>query len=260
LETILVERSAELSGLVTTTLNRPEKLNAINGAMHRELQQACRDLQDDAAARVVILTGAGRAFSAGADLGSSAQASRPSPAQASRPSRTVLEERLQSGQGNRTAAAIEGLDQVTIAAVNGLAIGGAVVFLACVDIRLAADSAWFSIPEVDLDIPLTWNALPRLMRELGPARTKELVMTCDRFSAADALRWGFLNHVVPAADLLSRAHDLAAKLLAKDPLALALTKSATNALASAMVPANVTYSDREHLMLSRLATAERTRQ
>jgi len=260
LETILVERSAELSGLVTITLNRPEKLNAINGAMHRELQQACRDLQDDAAARVVILTGAGRAFSAGADLGSSAPATRPSSAQASRPSRTVLEERLQSGQGNRTAAAIEGLDQVTIAAVNGLAIGGAVVFLACVDIRLAADSAWFSIPEVDLDIPLTWNALPRLMRELGPARTKELVMTCDRFSAADALRWGFLNHVVPAADLLSRAHDLAAKLLAKDPLALALTKSATNALASAMVPANVTYSDREHLMLSRLATAERNRQ
>src|SRR6185312_10755252 len=257
LETILVERSAELSGLVTTTLNRPEKLNAINGAMHRELQHACRDLQDDAAARVVILTGAGRAFSAGADLGSSTSAPRPSSAG---PSRTVLEERLQSGQGNRTAAAVEGLDQVTIAAVNGLAIGGAVVFLACVDIRLAADSAWFSIPEVDLDIPLTWNALPRLMRELGPARTKELVMTCDRFSAADALRWGFLNHVVPAADLLSRAHDLAAKLLAKDPLALALTKSATNALASAMVPANVTHSDREHLMLSRLATAERTRQ
>ena len=252
METLLVERSAELPGLVTITLNRPDKLNAINGAMHRDLQQACRDLQDDSEARVVILTGAGRAFSAGADLGTS----NPAP----RATRTVLEERRQSGQGNRTSAAIEGLDQVTIAAVNGLAIGGAVVFLACVDIRLAAESAWFSIPEVDLDIPLTWNALPRLMRELGPARTKELVMTCDRFSAGDALRWGFLNHIVPDDELLSRAHDLAAKLLSKDPLALALTKSATNALASAMVPANVTYADREQLMLSRLATAERKRQ
>ena len=159
METLLVERSAELPGLVTITLNRPDKLNAINGAMHRDLQQACRDLQDDSEARVVILTGAGRAFSAGADLGTS----NPAP----RATRTVLEERRQSGQGNRTSAAIEGLDQVTIAAVNGLAIGGAVVFLACVDIRLAAESAWFSIPEVDLDIPLTWNALPRLMRELG---------------------------------------------------------------------------------------------
>ena len=171
----------------------------------------------------------------------------------------MLQERLQSSVGNRTAAALEGLDQVTIGAVNGLAIGGAVVFLACLDIRLAAQSAWFSIPEVDLDIPLTWNALPRLMRELGPARTKELVMTCDRFSADDALRWGFLNHVVPDAELLPRARELASKLLAKDPMSLALTKSATNALASAMVPANVTYSDREHLMLSRLLSAERER-
>ncbi|WP_343396591.1 enoyl-CoA hydratase/isomerase family protein [Candidatus Amarobacter glycogenicus] len=113
-------------------------------------------------------------------------------------------------------AAIEGLDQVTIGAVNGLAIGGAVVFLSCMDIRLASESAWFSIPEVDLDIPLTWNALPRLMRELGPARTKELVMSCDRFSSEDALRWGFLNHRVPDGEALPRARTLAEKLLKKD--------------------------------------------
>jgi enoyl-CoA hydratase/carnithine racemase len=159
--------------------------------------------------------------------------------------------------GNRTAAALEGLPQVTIGAVNGLAIGGAVVFLACLDIRIAAESAWFSIPEVDLDIPLTWNALPRLMRELGPARTKELVMTCDRFSSEEALRWGFVNHVVPDSGLMPRARELAAKLLAKDPMAVALTKSTTNALAEAMVPANVTHGDPDYLFLSRLVGAER---
>ena len=230
----------------------PEKLNAISGTMHRELQEACRQLQDDSAARVVIVTGAGRAFSAGADLGGAPGASR-SPLPARYASDSVLEERVRSSIGNRTAAALEGLDQVTIGAVNGLAIGGAVVFLACLDMRLAAASAWFSIPEVDLDIPLTWNALPRLMRELGPARTKELVMTCDRFSAEDALRWGFLNHVVPDAELLPRARELASKLLAKDPLSLALTKSTTNALAEAMVPASVTHADRDYLMLSRRA-------
>jgi enoyl-CoA hydratase/carnithine racemase len=259
-ETLLVQRDTELHGLVTITLNRPEKLNAISGAMHRDLQQACRELQDDSEARVVILTGAGRAFSAGADLGGGPREPGRSPLPARYASTSALEERLQSSVGNRTAAALEGLDQVTIGAVNGLAIGGAVVFVACVDLRLAAQSAWFSIPEVDLDIPLTWNALPRLMRELGPARTKELVMTCDRFSAEDALRWGFLNHVVPDAELLPRARELAAKLLAKDPMSLVLTKSATNALAAAMVPANVTYADREHLMLSRLLSAERARQ
>ena len=257
METILVERDAELRGLVTVTLNRPEKLNAISFQLHRELQEVCRELQDDASARVVILTGAGRAFSAGADLGQrTGDAARRSLAgrfAAANP----LAERVQASIGNRTAAALEGLDQVTIGAVNGLAIGGAVVLLACCDIRLAAASAWFSIPEVDLEIPLTWNALPRLVRELGPARTKELVMTCDRFSAEDALRWGFLNHVVPDADLLARARGLAAKLLAKDPVSLALTKSATNALAEAMVPAHVTHSDREYLLLARLLAKER---
>jgi enoyl-CoA hydratase/carnithine racemase len=259
METILVERDPELAGLVTITLNRPDKLNAISLRMHQELQEACRELRDDAEARVVIMTGAGRAFSAGADLGarSANNAGTPLAPPPARPS--PLRERLIATAGNRTSAALEGLDQVTIGAVNGLAIGGAVVFLACLDMRLAAESAWFSIPEVDLDIPLTWNALPRLMRELGPARTKELVMTCDRFSSDDALRWGFVNHVVPDAGLLPRARELAAKLLAKDALSLALTKSTTNALAESMVPANVTHADRDYLVLSRLVGAEQRR-
>jgi enoyl-CoA hydratase/carnithine racemase len=252
METLLIEHDRELPGLVTITLNRPDKLNAISTTMQRELQQACLELRDDADARVVIVTGAGRAFSAGADLG------RPphDPGKRSLAGRygggSILEERVRASIGNRTAEALESLDQVTIGAVNGLAIGGAVVFLSCLDLRVAAESAWFSIPEVDLDIPLTWNALPRLMRELGPARTKELVMTCERFSAADALKWGLVNRVVPDGQVLQRARDVAKSLLSKDPMALALTKSACNALAASMVPANVTYSDRDHLILSRL--------
>lgn len=248
METLRVERDPELAGLVTIALDRPDKLNAINATMHRELQQACAQLKDDAGVRVVILTGEGRAFSAGADLGRRDEpgAAPPPPA----PDLSVMEQRNLLSAGNRTCAALDGLDQVTIGAVNGLAIGGAVAFLSCMDIRLAGASAWFSIPEVDLEIPLTWNALPRLMRELGPARTRELVMTCDRFTADDALRWGFVNHIYADAEVLPRARDLAAKLLAKDPLSLALTKSATAALAEAMVPTNVTYNDRELLMLS----------
>jgi len=255
METIAINRDEQLPGLVTITLNRPEKLNAINFRMHAELQQACRELADDAEARVVIVTGAGRAFSAGADLGGGSSSA--SPLAVANTDSSPLRERLRSSAGNRTSAALEGLDQVTIGAVNGLAIGGAVVFLACLDIRLAAESAWFSIPEVDLDIPLTWNALPRLMRELGPARTKELVMTCDRFSSEEALRWGFLNHRVPDADLLPRARGLAEKLLAKDPVSLALTKSTCNALAESMVPAATTHADRDYLVLSRLLAQER---
>lgn len=244
METLLVERSAALPGLMTVTLNRPEKLNAIDARMHAELQEVCRALRHDTETRVVILTGAGRAFSAGADL----RSGRPAAG-------AILAERVRSGMGNETAALLEGLDQVTIGAINGLAIGGAVVFVSCLDLRIAAESAWFSIPEVDLDIPLTWNALPRLMRELGPARTKELVMTCDRFSSHEALGYGLVNHVVPDDALIPRATALAEQLLSKDALALALTKSACNALAQQMVPAQATYSDRELLLIGRYVRA-----
>jgi enoyl-CoA hydratase/carnithine racemase len=259
METLLVERDADLPGLMTVTLNRPEKLNAVNQRVHAELQDLCQQLRADAEVRVVIFTGAGRAFSAGADIG--ARRGGIGSSEATGPPQDmpdVLTERLNAGTGNRTSAALEALDQVTIGAINGLCIGGAVVFASCLDIRLAAQSAWFSIPEVDLDIPLTWNALPRLVRELGPSRTKELVMTCDRFGAEDALRWGFVNHVVPDDELLPRARELAAKLLHKDPWSVAATKSAVNALAQLMVPEQATYSDREFLLFARRLRAERS--
>ena len=125
------------------------------------------------------------------------------------------------------------------------------MLLSCLDLRVAARSAWFSIPEVDLDIPLTWNAPPRLMREIGPARTKELVMTCDRFDADHAERWGFLNHVVDDDQLDSRVRALASTLLAKDELSIARTLSATRALAEAMTPSFVTHADPDYLMRGR---------
>jgi len=249
MDTLTLERDAELPGLATVTLKRPEKLNAINSRMHAELQESCAELRSDTKTRVIIFTGAGRAFSAGADLDDrplwSGNTSDP------------LELRRLAGTGNLTSTGIEGLDQVTIGAVNGLAVGGAVVFLSCMDLRLAAETAWFSIPEIDLDIPLTWNALPRLMREIGPARTRELVMTGQRFSADDALRWGFLNQVTREDALLPAARALAATLLAKDPMALAVTKSTTRALANMMVPGEPTHSDREYLMLSLLLAARK---
>ena len=246
METLRVEHDSELRGLTIVTLNRPEKLNAISLQMHEEIQSVCADLRKDEVARVVIFTGAGRAFSAGADR-AERRTLDPNP----------LKMRLRAGTGNRTCDAIEGLDQVTIGAVNGLAVGGAVVFLSCMDLRLADEDAWFSIPEVDLNIPLTWNALPRLMRELGPARTRELVMTCDRFSSADAERWGLVNHVVPAGDALQSARELAAKLLKKDALSLALTKSTCRALAALMIPTASTHADSEYLTLATYEAARK---
>jgi enoyl-CoA hydratase/carnithine racemase len=258
--TLKLERSTDRRGLMTVTLDRPEKLNAINLEMHMDLQALCRDLQTDYETRVVVFTGAGRAFSGGADIGSS-RAPRGSAAtstmRAQQSATDPLQERLAAGTGSRTAELLEGLDQVTIGAINGLAVGGAVVLLSCLDIRFAAESAWFAIPEVDLDIPLTWNALPRLVRELGPARTRELVLSCDRFSAQEAERWGFVNRVVPDGDVVAYARAFGERLLAKDPLSVAATKSAVASLAQLMVPGQPTYSDRELLMLTRRLRVER---
>ena len=240
MDTVLIERDTELPGLVTITLNRPDKLNAINNQMHDELQRVCIELQTDYAARVVILTGAGRAFSSGADL-SSRREGRPA---------SDIERWQRATPGNRTCALLESLDQVTIAAINGLAVGGGVVFATCADIRIAAESAWFSIPEVDIELPLTWGALPRLMREIGPARTKELVMACDRFSAVEAKEWGWVQRLFPEDQVVPEARRLAAKLLAKDQLSLAMTKSSMRGLEQLMVPAAGTHAEREQMLLA----------
>lgn len=247
---LVVERDPDLDGLLTITLDRPEKLNALDVTLHDELQRVLADLETDHGIRVVILTGAGRAFSAGAELGSR----RPTPPV------NDIDRRARAHLGGRTCELIDRLPQVVIGAANGLAVGGGVVLLSCCDLRVAAESAWFSIPEVELDLPLTWQALPRLMRELGPARTKELVMVCERFTSAQALQWGFLNHVVPDDEVLSEARRLAERLLSMDPLSLAMTKSACAALENLMVPKEATWSDAELMLLAYRQAALRNRQ
>jgi enoyl-CoA hydratase/carnithine racemase len=237
---LVVERDPVLDGLVTITLDRTDKLNALDITTHDEMQAVCADLETDHGARVVILTGAGRAFSAGAELTSR----RPEPPV------NDIDRRARVHLGGRTCEMIERLPQVTIGVANGLAIGGGVVLLSCCDLRLAASSAWFSIPEVELDVPMTWQALPRLMRELGPARTKELAMACERFTAQQAETWGFVNHVHPDDELPGAVRALVERLLSMDPLTLASTKTACAALANLMVPREVTWSDAELMLLA----------
>jgi enoyl-CoA hydratase/carnithine racemase len=246
---LVVERDAALDGLLTVTLDRPEKLNALSIAVHDELQHLCAALETEHETRVVLLTGAGRAFSAGAELGDRRDA----------PPVNDIDRRARASLGGRTCEMLDRLPQVTIGVANGLAVGGAVVLLSCCDLRLAGASAWFSIPEVELDLPLTWQALPRLMRELGPARTKELTMACERFTAAQAAEWGFLNHVHPDDELLPAARALAERLLSMDPLSLAMTTSACRALENVMVPKEVTWSDPELMLLAYRQAALRQR-
>ena len=133
-----------------------------------------------------IVRGEGRSFSAGFDLDDFVgQAMEMSPRQT-------------ADLGRVAAEALTDVRPLTIAAIHGHCVGGGVVLAAACDLRLAADDARFSIPEVDLGIPLAWGGIPRLVRELGPAITKELVLTCRPFTAEEAAALRFVNRVVPA--------------------------------------------------------------
>lgn len=228
--TVRIERNGAVA---TVILDRPDKLNALSPREHHALQAILAELRSDFETRVVILTGAGRAFSAGADLTNPREEGKPL---------NDLERRHRARIGDRTVAAIEALDQITIAAINGLCVGGgAVLALAC-DMRVMARTAWIRIPEVEIGMPLTWGALPLLLREIGPARTIELVTTCERVDAARALEYGLVSHLV-ARDPVVKARAIAAKIVAQPAVPVAMTKSTVRALRSTLARGDVTAAD-----------------
>ena len=245
-ETLKIEREGTV---MTVLMNRPEKRNAVNQQMHRDLQDLCHRLGDDMDTRVVILAGAGSGFSSGADT-----SEWRNPA-----SSNDLEVRHNSGIGSRTSAAIEYLGQITIAAIHGFAIGGGAVLTSCCDMRVAGESTWFSIPEVDLGLPLGWNALPRLAREVGHARALELTITCDRFGAKQASDYGLVTHLVPDGAEMTKARELARQIGAKPALPVALTKATMKSLKRGAEMGDAVHSDADLLLYARLMGQRRSR-
>ena len=245
-ETLKVDRDG---ALMVLRFSRLEKKNAINRQMHLDLQAVCQALADDFETRVVIFIGEGGVFSSGADTSEWRDSG----------SSNALEVRHNSGIGSRTSAAIEGLDQITIAAVQGFAIGGALVLAACCDLRVAGESTWFSIPEVELDLPLGWNALPRLAREMGHARALELTVTCERFSAAKAYEYGLATHLAPDSEVEAKARELAGRIIVNPPLPVALTKATMKSLKRGSEMGEAVYSDADLLLYSRLMAQQRRR-
>lgn len=223
-------------------LNRPDKLNPLGTTTLVELVQAAEFFDSRPEVKVVVVGGRGRAFSAGADLAAFTPSSDAPPRSGPAPSREAAD------AGRRMADAIEAMHAVTVARLHGHCVGGGVVLAAACDLRLAADDTYFSIPEVDLGIPLAWGGIPRLVRELGPALTKELVMTCRPFSAEEAHRAGFLNRVVPAMDLDEAVEAMLALLEGKSSLTLRATKRHTNAVTEGMVGTARTWNDADTLV------------
>ena len=214
-ETLVVKVEGRIGRV---TMNRPEKLNALSRQLMSEIVElgAWLKLREDI--RVMIFSGAGRSFCAGFDLNDFSSASDgESPRQA-------------ADLGRLATNALTDVPQLTIAAVHGHCVGGGVVFVAACDLRVATTETTFIIPEVDLGIPLAWGGIPRLVREIGPALTKELVLTCRPFGADEAKSIGFINQVVPPGDLETTVTELAENLASKTLYSLHSTKQQVNAV------------------------------
>jgi enoyl-CoA hydratase/carnithine racemase len=220
------------------TLNRPAQLNPLGLETLHELAEAARWFDRQAELKVVVVAGAGRAFSAGADVSVFADAAAPD----------ALARREAADAGRVMAEAIESMRAVTIARIHGHCVGGAVVLAAACDLRVAAEDARFSIPEVELGIPLAWGGIPRLVREIGAAITRELVLTCRPFGATEARALGFVNRVVAEPELDREVEKLVALLAERSSHTLAATKRAVAAASEAMVPTAGAWSDADALL------------
>jgi enoyl-CoA hydratase/carnithine racemase len=231
-ETLEVRAEAAVGRL---TLNQPKNLNPLSAKVLSELARAARWFDDQPAVKVVVVSGAGRAFSAGADLRSFSGPQEVSTREA-------------ADLGREMADALERMRALSIAAIRGWCVGGGLVLAAACDLRLAAAGTRFSIPEVDLGIPLAWGGIPRLVREIGPALTKELVLTCRPFDAAEAHSAGFLNRVVPDDELDAQVSALADELAAKASHTLFSTKRHVNAVTDQMVGTMRSWSDADGLV------------
>ena len=232
----IVHREGE--PVATLLLDRPERLNALSRVLLGEIVTACRWLDDAEAIKVVVVRGAGRAFSAGFDLSDFQQLDGPG------------NPRDTADLGRIAADALTEVRPLTVAAIHGHCVGGGLVLAAACDLRLAADDVRFSIPEVDLGIPLAWGGIPRLVRELGPAVTKELVLTCRPFGAEEALALRFVNRVVPAAEVVAAAEALATELAGKPGFSLRSTKRHVNAVMDEIAGVGRNANDADSLVVA----------
>jgi enoyl-CoA hydratase len=202
--------------IAVLTVNRPDKLNALAELVIRELGQAIDELRARDDVGGIILTGAGRAFIAGADISEIGR-------------KSAIEAKAASRLGQEVFRKFETSPKPTIAAVNGFALGGGCELAMACHLRLASEHAKFGQPEVKLGLVPGYAGTQRLPRLVGRGRALQLLLTGEMIDAAEAYRIGLVNAVVPAGELLDRAKAMLTTMLANAPLALALCIEAVNA-------------------------------
>lgn len=236
---LTIERDRHIA---TLTLNRPDKLNALSADLMEEIIRAAQAFRYDEETRVVIFTGSGACFSAGVDLTDKKNFDRLAQA-----SNLMKLRYLQLGP--RMIRAVHEIHQITIAAVNGAAVGGGACIAAACDFRLGADNCRIGYPEVGLGMNLSWTALPMCVHLIGPARAKRMVILAEKVNAQTLLEWGFLDQVVPAAELMEAAQTMAAAYAAQPPIAAQMVKRSVNAIAAALDQA-IMHMDADQFLLT----------
>lgn len=207
---VLLERRERVALI---TVNRPDKLNALNIQTRAELADALAELRNDEAVRVVVITGAGeKAFIAGADINEFA-------------GRTALQQRaVMKARSVFTAA--EDFPKPLIAMINGFCLGGGCELALSCDLRVASDRARFGQPEINLGIIPGGGGTQRLTRLVGEGKAMQMILTGEMIDAQEAHRLGLVNEVYPAAELEAKTMELANRIAAKSPVALAMAKTA----------------------------------
>jgi enoyl-CoA hydratase/carnithine racemase len=230
--------------IATVTLNRPERRNAVSVEMMVELEAVGRTFASDEATRAVIVRAEGGDFSVGADLHGRQPPSEAPP--------SLLTRRRAAELGAALMRSLREIPQPTICAVKGVATGaGACITTAC-DFRIGAEDARVGYGEVRLGINLMWHALPVCVRLIGPARAKQMIMTGKLFDADTMRRWGFLDEMVPLAELDERARAWAEEYAALPPIAVQMIKRSVDQVSGALDQA-VMHMDADQWLLTSLS-------
>jgi enoyl-CoA hydratase/carnithine racemase len=227
-EFLSVERGLGPDGRIAVVrFDRGDGINALSPEAMRQLTAVARSFEDDGDTSVVVLTGSEKVFSAGFDL--------KDPEGRSRRDMDLGTLRRHVRVGPRLTRAWQEMEQVTIGAIEGFAIGGGVALAVALDFRVMARNAHLRVPEIALGMSMSWQSIPRMLHLMGPARTKQAVIIADeRISAEEAYEWGLVEEVAEPGKAFQAAMALAEKVARQPPIAVSMTKLTVNRLAHAL--------------------------
>ena len=225
---ISVERGLGPEGRIAVVrFDRADGINALSSEVMRQLTSVARSFEDDGDTSVVVLTGGAKAFSAGFDL--------KDPENRSQEDMDLGTLRRHVRAGPRLTRAWQEMEQITIGAIEGFAIGGGVALSVALDFRVMASNAHLRVPEIGLGMSMSWQSIPRMLHLMGPARTKQAVIIADeRISAEQAHQWGLVEEVAEPGKAFETAMALAEKVARQAPISVAMTKLTINRLTYAL--------------------------